>query len=312
MSPMRVQYVVRFGYDGSRFRGLQPLPDHPTAGGAVMARLTDAFGSKPRALVFAARTDAGVHGLNNIATFWYPLTSDIDRQQFAPIVCASRDDGLWQVDMHEIPIKVHARGSSRGKRYRYLIDDGATEEETFLGRKNTHATPFIWSVLPRLDVERMRRAAQFLLGTHNFTSFRASGCTAGTPIKTIAAIYIGGPYLVDPALGAASKRRFVVEIVGTAFLRKMVRLIVGTLARIGAGWGDPDDVLAILAARDPQVVGLLAPAHGLCLAHVGFSWPPDGSWLLPEDAHLHDDPVALARLQAELSPAEAALHDDGE
>lgn len=263
----RIQFLVRFGYDGSRFHGLQPQRDLPTAGAALRARLDEAAGQRARALCFAARTDAGVHAVANAATFWMERPLDVERFQRA--LSAPRDDGLWLVRAHETPVNVHARGSSRGKRYRYRVEDRCSPDEIH--------QRYAWHVVPALDAERMRQAAAYLAGTHDFTSFRAPRCSASTPVKTLARVDVRGPF---QTLG--DRRLFFLDLAGDAFLRKMVRILAGTLVEIGAGLRPPEEMKTILDGRDRQLAGMAAPARGLVLLQVGMTWPPDGSGLIRE------------------------------
>lgn len=263
----RIQFLVRFGYDGSRFHGLQPQRHLPTAGAALRARLEEAAGQPARALCFAARTDAGVHAVSNAATFWLERPLDVER--FLQAVSAPRDDGLWLVHAHETPTNVHARGSSRGKRYRYRLEDNCTTEET--------TQRYAWHIAPTLHVDRLRQAASFLVGTHDFTSFRAPRCTASTPVKTLARVDVRGPF---PTVG--ERRLFFIDLAGDAFLRKMVRILAGTLVEIGTGLREPDEMKAILEGRNRQLAGMAAPARGLVLLQVGMTWPSDGSGLIRE------------------------------
>jgi tRNA pseudouridine38-40 synthase len=252
--PRRVQLLVRFGYDGSRFHGLQPQRDLPTAGGALRIRLEEAFGERARALCFAARTDAGVHALRNAATCWVPrpITDEVLAAIHAP-----RDDGLRCVRPEIVPINVHARGSARGKRYRYLIDHGAPAD-AMDGR-------FSWAIAPRVDVARMNAAAACLVGEHDFSAFRAARCEARNPVKVMSRVSVDGPW---PLPGG--RERVVVEIAGSAFLRKMVRILVGTLVEVGAGLRAPGEVADVLASRDRRRGGLTAPARGLTLLEVAL------------------------------------------
>ena len=273
----RVSLLTRFGYDGSRFHGLQPQPDVPTAAGALRTRIEQAAGMPPRGMHCAARTDAGVHALSNLATFYFWAHDDVDG--LIERLATPRDDGLLHVQTERVPFTVHARGNSRGKRYRYLLEDGA--------RDAVSPSAYVWRIAPRLDVERMRAAAAHLEGTHDFTSFRAPRCSAASAVKTLAPVRIGGPFAVDDDVDGA--RRYVIEIAGTAFLRKMIRLLVGAIAEIGAGFTEPAKLGAILAARDRTRMGLVAPAGGLTLVEVGCSWPTDGSRRVRELAHLREE-----------------------
>ncbi len=267
----RAQLLVRFGYDGARFRGLQPQAGAiPTAGQALKERLlAAAAGAPPKGLNFAARTDAGVHALNNLATcYWRELPSldDVIARLEVP-----RDDGLVHVRAFAVPPSVHARGSSRGKRYRYLLEDQSADADP--------DRPWLWAVAPRLDGGRMRAAAGHLVGRHDFSSLRAARCDAASADKTLASVRVGGPFPLGDDDGP---RRFVVEIAGDAFVRKMVRNLVALLVEVGAGLRAPDDVPGILAARDRRAAGLCAPPQGLVLVEVGCAWPDDGSGLVRE------------------------------
>lgn len=263
----RRQFLVRFGYDGSRFHGLQPQGALPTAGAALRERIEVAASQRARALSFAARTDAGVHALQNVATFW--LSAPLDVDSMLTTLHRSRDDGLWLVRGVEVPHHVHARGSSRGKRYRYKIEFGVGEGE--------ESSRYEWSIVPPLDVNAMREAANALVGTHDFTSFRAPRCSSSTPVKTIVSVRISEG-------GVTPRGSFVVmvDIVGDAFLRKMVRILVGTLVEVGAGLREASEMADILAARSRTAAGLAAPARGLTLMQVGLAWPEDGSALVRE------------------------------
>lgn len=267
----RAQLLVRFGYDGSRFRGLQPQGHGiPTAGQALKDRLTDAAGLPPKGLNFAARTDAGVHALSNLATCYW---RDLDAGALDGVIArleAPRDDGLLHVRAWRVPPTVHARGSGRGKRYRYLIEDGADDADEPRTR--------VWAVSPRLDAELMRSAARGFVGTHDFSSLRAGDCGAASAVKTLASVRIGGPFPVE----GTERRRFVVEVTGTAFLRKMMRNLVGLLVEVGAGLRAPDEIPRILEARSRSAAGIGAPPGGLTLVEVGCAWPEDGSGLIGE------------------------------
>jgi len=268
----RTAVLVRFGYDGARFYGLQPQPGVPTAGGALRDRLVAAAGRPPSGLAFAARTDRGVHAVRNLATcYWH---GPLDIEPLAAAAGQDVDDGLRDVVVCAVPPTVHARGVSRGKRYRYVVVDGADDAE----RDDAHA----WRVAPRLDVSRMARAARRLRGRHDFSSLRGGGCSAASAEKTL--------FVVD--VGRDDAGAVVVDVTGDAFVRHMMRNLVGLLVEVGSGLREPDDVDAILAARTRQAAGLMAPGAGLTLVAVGSAWPPDGSGRLagtPASDDRHDD-----------------------
>jgi len=267
----RTAVLVRFGYDGARFFGLQPQPGFPTAGGALRDRLTAAAGTPPSGLAFAARTDRGVHARRNLATCYWKIPVDV--AAIAAAVAVDNGDGLRDVAVEAVPPTVHARGISRGKHYRYCVHDGA--EAAHLD--DTAA----WRVAPVVDVARMAAGAARLVGRHDFTSLRGAGCSAASAEKTL--------YVVDVVREPGGA--IVVDIVGDAFVRHMVRNMVGLLVEVGTGLRAPVDVDVVLAERQRQGSGVMAPGAGLTLVAVGSAWPADGSGRLPgtPDDDAHDD-----------------------
>jgi tRNA pseudouridine38-40 synthase len=257
----RTAVLVRFGYDGARFHGLQPQPGLPTAGQALRDRLTAAAGAPPSGLAFAARTDRGVHALANLATCYW--RGPVDVAAVAVAAAAVVGDGLHEVQVWAVPPTVHARGVSRGKRYRYVVRDGADPDAL--------DDPGAWRIVPRLDETRMARAAERVRGRHDFTSLRGGGCSAASAEKTL--------FIVDVARDDGGA--VVVDVTGDAFVRHMMRNLVALLVEVGVGLRAPDDVDAILRARDRRAAGLMAPGAGLTLVAVGSAWPPDGSGRLP-------------------------------
>jgi tRNA pseudouridine38-40 synthase len=263
--PDRTTLLIRFGYDGARFFGLQPQLDLPTAGAALAARLRMARTptgepTPAKALNFTARTDRGVHALGNLATCYF--RGPLDLEHLLAQLATDHGDGLLAVSAQVVPTDVHARNVARGKHYRYRIRD-RIEEVT----PDTHA----WLIHPTVNVDVMQQAGNVFLGTHDFSSLRASGCSAATPVKTITKIIVH-----------SHETDVVIDVHGDAFLRKMVRNLVGLMVEVGTGWRSVDELATILAARDRRCAGICAPPEGLTLVAVGSSWPPDGSGLLPD------------------------------
>lgn len=247
----RFQFLVAFAYVGSAFHGVAEQPQVATVLGTLRKRIEESAGQRARGLFVAARTDRGVHALQNYATFF--LRSPIDAPRVIKEVSAHRDDGLYAVSLLRVSPHVHARGNSRGKIYRYTIMDGCAPCDL-----NAH--PYAWQVAPALDVRKMHMAAQTLVGEMDFSSLRGGGCRAATPIKKV--FYIN-------VIGSTGGLIFI-EIFGNAFLRKMIRNLVGLLAEIGAGIREPECVPAILAEKNREAAGVMAPPHGLCLVRVRF------------------------------------------
>ncbi len=268
----RVQFLIRFGYDGARFYGLAPQPDKPTAASALRRRLESAAGGlQVRGLAFAARTDRGVHALANYATCYF--TEDVFQQEsivetLVQETALERNDGLFDVAVRRVPWNIHARALSAGKHYRYRMSGGNTEE--LIDRViAADLRPFgtrpdipdelldVWQIGPPLDVRRMQHAARYLVGTHDFSSFRGGPPDGRPPVRTITDIFV-----------TDHGDEIVVDVFGLGFLRKMVRIIAGTLAEVGIGMRHPDTMPQVLSSRHRKAAGLTAPARGLTLVSI--------------------------------------------
>lgn len=247
--------LVELAYEGATFHGVAPQPGYATVSETLQRHLTAVFGVEPRALTFAARTDRGVSAQQNFATCWF-------RDITAPAELLSRVvvrlPALQVRSASWVSRQVNARNSAAGKHYRYLIRPGVSKDEL-----ETGGATDAWAVVPPLDVERMQQAARYLVGTHDYSAFRAAGCDGKDPHKTLVAIDVArrGAYVT-------------VDVQGRAFLRKMVRIIVGTLAEVGAGLRTVDSVSALLHDTHRHHAGLTAPAHGLCLISVQLAGVP--------------------------------------
>lgn len=242
----RASFLIRFGYVGSRFSGLQPNPGVETAGGALFEHLLAAAGTAPKALQFSARTDAGVHALENYATCWF--RRPFDEATFERRVCTLPSPLLY-AQATRVAYNVHARANS-GKWYRYVIEDDCAESYN----------PFVWHIVPKLDACAMQEAANFLVGTHAFDAFRHGGCSQGSSTKTLSRVDI-----------VRCGRQIHIDIEGTGFLRRMVRIIAGTLAEVGAGLRKSHEAKDILESRQRHRAGPSAPASGLMLMRVIFA-----------------------------------------
>ncbi len=260
-SSHRVQFLIRFGYLGHLFHGVQPQKNAATAGGALYEHILQAAQIPPRALQFSARTDKGVHALMNAATCWFktPFASE----QFIKTLTTFRTPGLLSVYAEAVPRFVHARGSAKAKHYRYVIEDNC---------ENQPQNIFAWQIVPILDIAPMQNAAELMLGEHDFSSFRTAGCSANTTVKNMYRIHI---------CRIKNSNQIHIDIIGDAFLRQMIRAMVGLFAEVGAGLKEAAEIPFILEAKDRKKAGINAPAHGLTLMQVGIDFPLGHNPLLP-------------------------------
>lgn len=239
--------IIVLEYDGTEFHGWQLQVGKRTVQGELEGALQKLTGSFHR-VVAAGRTDAGVHALGQVAHF--KTASNLELFEFKGGLNALLPNDISVLNVIEAPSNFDARRSAKGKIYRYLI----------LNRKERPAIDRyrVWHVREQLNIELMRRAGEYLLGEHDFRSFRGQRCSAKTTVRKIRRIEI-----------KSEKDKLIsLEIEATAFLRQMVRAIVGTLVEVGRGKWEPERVLKALKGRDRRLGGPTAPPYGLYLVKV--------------------------------------------
>jgi tRNA pseudouridine38-40 synthase len=240
--------VLTIEYDGGGFTGWQRQSRRPSVQGEI-ERAIQALTQERVTVIGAGRTDAGVHALGQVANF--PTSSRLPTERFPRALNAHLPESIRVLSAREAPPEFHARYSATGRTYRYAILNRPAPSAVL--RHHTYHVPAF------LDLPAMQEAVTPLLGTHAFASFRGVGSGERTTVCTLhhAEIARGGDTLL-----------FTFE--ADRFLRHMVRLIVGTLLRVGQGKLPPEAVAAILAAEDNQQAGPRAPAHGLFLVRVAY------------------------------------------
>jgi tRNA pseudouridine38-40 synthase len=236
-------------YDGTAYQGWQIQATGPTIQGVLEEKLAVLLRSPVR-VTAAGRTDAGVHALGQVVSFRTESTMPVARLLRGLNALLPRDIAVRGGE--EVPEGFDARRSARGKLYRYRLWN-TPERSAFQG-------PYAWHVPRPLDLDAMREAAQALLGEHDFSAFRAADCPAKNPVRLLRRLEIletGGP-LLD------------LEIEATAFLKHMVRNIVGTLVEVGQGKRPAESLAGLLASRDRTHAGATAPPHGLFLVEIRY------------------------------------------
>ncbi|WP_428515124.1 tRNA pseudouridine(38-40) synthase TruA [Roseovarius sp.] len=250
------RYALKVEYHGAPFAGWQRQADQPSVQGAIedaLARLEPG----PHTIAAAGRTDAGVHGLAQVAQCdmtkdWDPFRlSEALNFHLKPLPVAI-------LDCAQVADDWHARFSAIERRYLFRL----------LVRRApaTHDKGLVWRVQNALDVEAMREGAAHLVGHHDFTTFRSTICQAKSPVKTMDEIAIS-------QVEGLGGREIQFRLRARSFLHNQVRSIVGTLERVGARAWTPDQVKAALEARDRAACGPVCPPQGLYLA--GVCYPED-------------------------------------
>jgi len=214
----------------------------------------------PAKAAAAGRTDAGVHALGQVACFRTDASLSLDRIRKG--LNALLPDDIAVVEAAEVPERFDPRRHARGKLYRYLLWNRPSRPALLRHRA--------WHVREPLDLAAMRAAAKVLTGEHDFAAFQASGCSAKTTVRTIRRLRVGPWEPEKEKKGKPDPSCLAFEVEGTAFLRFMVRNLVGTLVEVGLGRLSVADVGRILAGRNRRAAGQTAPASGLTLVRVEY------------------------------------------
>lgn len=246
-----MQYRLIVEYDGTDFHGWQLQPAARTVQGELESAVERLFGAHQR-VTAAGRTDAGVHAAGQVVCFH--AARDLPPPVVRRALNALTGPDLAIRSVEQVGDDFDPRRHAASRRYVYRIWN-RRETSPFWRR-------YSWLVPRDLDVEAMRRAAAQLIGEQDFTSFQGAGCDALHARRKV----LRSEFSSDGPLLAY-------EIEATAFLRHMVRNIIGTLVEIGLGQRE-DDLGPLLAARDRTRAGATAPAAGLCLVEVRYGREP--------------------------------------
>jgi tRNA pseudouridine38-40 synthase len=245
-------------YDGDDFVGWQVQPNGRSVQEELEKGIARLCGAPVR-VTGAGRTDAGVHARAQVASLQPPR--ELPLRAWTAGLNALLPEDLACVRAEAAPEGFDARRWARGKRYIYSLLETPVRSPLLRGRA--------WEIRRPLEVEAMRRAVPALLGAHDFSALRAADCPARKTVREIRRLEI-----------VRTGARVDVIVEATAFLKHMVRNIVGTLVEIGHGRRDADSLPALLEARDRTRAGPTAPAHGLSLDEVFY---------LPRNADPHQE-----------------------
>lgn len=236
-------------YDGSRYCGWQRQNNDPTIQEAIeqaLMKMTD----QKISVIGSGRTDAGVHAYGQVANF--KCDTRLSAGDFLGGLNSLTPEDIVIAGCEEVPDDFHARYSATSKTYQYRI----------LNRPNPAAVmrQYAWHIRKALDLEAMRTAIPYIIGSHDFKAFEGAGSPRAHTIRNV----------LNAGLTEKNDGYVVFEIEADGFLRYMVRNIVGTLVEVGLGKISPEDVKDILDSKDRTRASATAPAHGLFLQSVNY------------------------------------------
>ena len=235
-------------YDGKGFNGWQKQPNKPNIQGEIENAIERITGEKVE-LYASGRTDAGVHALGQTANFKFNNNISIDKICLA--INSQVKNSIVVKKAEEVDENFHCRYNCKGKKYRYIINNSNTGSAIYRGLE--------YHMPVKLDVEKMKEAAQYFIGKHDFKAFKSSGTSSKSSVREI--------YTADVI---EDGERIKIELTGSGFLYNMVRIISGTLVDVGLGKIKPNEIKNIIDEQDRTKAGKTLPAHGLYLVEVYY------------------------------------------
>lgn len=236
-------------YDGTNYHGFQRQKNAISIQEVLEDVMSPIFGHTVK-IIGSGRTDTGVHAHGQTINFMTTARIPIEKMPIAVNSRLPRDIAVLSAE--EVEADFHARFSAEEKTYAYqlLISDCP----------DPFAASYVWQVKKPLKLEAMRQALAVIVGTHDFSSFEASGSAVRDPVRTI----------YEATLTEEGNHRVTIRFRGNGFLYHMVRNLVGTLVDVGLGRTSVEDFSAILEARDRRKAGVTAPPQGLFLENVRY------------------------------------------
>lgn len=242
----RIRLTV--AYDGTQYCGWQVQPNGITIEEVLNRALSRLTGEEIQ-VIGASRTDSGVHAMGNVAVF--DTASRIPADRFAMALNRNLPEDIVVTCSEEVAGDFHPRYRDCSKTYEYRILNARVPDPT--RRKTTYFVSY------DLDLEAMREASAYFLGEHDFASFCNVRTNVSSTVRTVSDLTI-----------RREGDEIRIRITGNGFLYNMVRIIVGTLVRVGRGYYRPEQVLEILEAKKRTEAGVTAPPQGLFLMEIRY------------------------------------------
>ncbi len=239
---------LRISYDGTAYHGWQRQENALTVQQLIEEAILKITGSMP-SVCGCSRTDSGVHARSYYCNFYSETKIPCEKIPLALNTALPQDVRVEEAQI--VNDDFHSRFSAKDKTYRYYIRNSHVSD-AFSGR-------YSYLVPVSLDLESMRTAAEYFVGTHDFTAFMASGGQQKTTVRTVNHLTV-----------EKNQNMICIEINANAYLYNMVRIIAGTLVYVGMGKIKPEEIPAIIDSRDRTRAGITAPAKGLFLYEINY------------------------------------------
>ncbi|MDZ4993319.1 tRNA pseudouridine(38-40) synthase TruA [Clostridium perfringens] len=239
-------------YDGSKYKGWQKQNQKGSNVATVQDKLENVLSkmtSEEIQVIGCGRTDSGVHAKNYIANFKTNSLMTLD--EMIEYINEYLPEDISVKELKDASERFHARFNVKSKTYAYTIDNNRFKD-VFLRK-------YAWHIESELNLDAMKEASEYLIGTHDFKSFTSLKSKNKSTLRTINSIDIN-----------EKNNIITLKINGNGFLLNMVRIIVGTLVAVGLGEIEPNYIVNILEAKERAKASEKAPAHGLCLLELNY------------------------------------------
>lgn len=235
-------------YDGTNYLGWQKQSKGVTVQGAIEKAISN-LTKEESSIIGCSRTDSKVHAKRYVCNF--KTSSRIPTDSFREALNFHLPEDISVIDSEEVEESFHSRYDCKGKMYSYTIVN--TRSRMPMCRN------FAYHVKYELNIDRMKEATVFFIGTHDFAAFRNLGSSVKTTVRTISKLDI-----------VQENEYIKIYIAADGFLYNMVRIIVGTLIDVGMGRKEPEDIKKILDSKNRNNAGKTCPPQGLCLVEVYY------------------------------------------
>jgi len=260
----KTKFALLIEYNGNNLVGWQKQDNGISVQGSIENAAQGIF-NEPFQIQGSGRTDAGVHAIGQVAHINLPLGHPLTLRHPFYLVSAFnsllRDTNIRVISVKPVSSEFNARFSAIKRYYKYRILCRAAPPGLDKGR--------VWHCRQDLNIKLMEQGIKYLIGKHDFTSFRTSKCQAKSPIRTL-----------DEITFVQENAEIIMKIKATSFLHSQVRIIAGTIAKIGEGLWEPDRVKSILEGKNRTLAGPTAPPDGLYLEKIDYpdilldkNWP---------------------------------------
>ena len=250
----KVKYALLIEYNGNGLVGWQKQDEGVSVQGSLQKAAKSIFNENFE-IQGSGRTDAGVHALGQVAHIYLPKNHKLTSKHPFYIISAFnallKDTKIRVVSAKQVKSEFNARFSAVKRFYKYRILCRAAPPGLDKGK--------VWHIRQKLDLKLMEEGIKHILGQHDFTSFRTIKCQAKSPIRTL-----------DEITFANEGDEVIIRVKAKSFLHSQVRIIVGTIVKIGDKTWDPEQIKKILHAKDRSLAGPTAPADGLYLEKVDY------------------------------------------